>query len=95
MSGTERRDYLSSIQRRKIKMAKKIKELKMCEFCGKGLTKEDKIWKSSWGTLVCEDCMFYPLAVLKNVYEAKTLAKARKIIEDFDEGCEDSFLTED
>jgi hypothetical protein len=76
-------------------MVKKIKELKMCEFCGKGLTKEDKIWKSSWGTLVCEDCVFYPLAVLKEVYYAKSFAKAKEIIREFDEGCEESFLEED
>jgi hypothetical protein len=75
-----------------MKKTKLVKPLKLCEFCGKGLTKDDKIWKSSWGTLVCEDCVFYPLDVLKEVYEAKTLKEARGIIEQFDEGCENSFL---
>jgi hypothetical protein len=75
-------------------MVKKTKELKMCEFCGKGLTSEDKIWKSSWGTLVCEDCVMYPLEVMKEAYNAKTFAKAKAIIKEFDEGCEESFLEE-
>lgn len=73
-------------------MAKKTKVLELCEFCGDGLTKEDKVWKSPWGTLVCDNCMMYPLEVLKQAYNAKTFAGAKAIIKEFDDGCEDSFL---
>lgn len=75
-------------------MAKKIKELKLCEFCGKGLTDKDSVWISSWGSPVCEDCVLIPLDILKQAYYAKTLAKAREIIKEFDDGCEESFLEE-
>jgi len=74
------------------KIAKKIVEWESCEFCGKGLGKNDLVWKTSWGTSVCEDCLFYPLDVLKRAYKAKTLAKAREIIKEFDDECEESFL---
>ena len=63
-----------------------------CDSCGKKLRKGSKFWSSTDGRTMCEDCIWYPLDVLKEAYDAKTLEIARTIIKEFDDNCEVSFL---
>ena len=64
----------------------------MCESCGNVLHKGDKFWSSTGGLILCEECIWYPLEVLKEAYNAKTFAKAKAIIKEFDDECDGSFL---
>ena len=71
------------------------KAIVFCDSCGNGLRKGDRYWSSTGGIMMCEDCIWYPLFVLKLAYNAKTLKKAKEIIKEFDDECDASFLVEE
>jgi len=67
----------------------------MCDSCGDGLKKGDTYWVRTDGMVMCGDCLIHPLYVLKEAYNQTTFAKAKAVIKEFDDDCEDSFLESD
>ena len=73
-----------------------------CQSCGNVLVRKGKVVdeKDYWishniNYICCEDCMNYPLDVIKEVYDflkANQKKKAIEKIEEFDEESEESFL---
>jgi len=71
---------------------KKLNDFKECESCGLSLIKSSDYWTSNTGRIVCNDCMFEPLNVLSKAFFSKDFKSAKKIIMEFDEGFDESFL---
>ena len=71
-------------------------KLMLCDSCGRALLEDkDDYWQEKEGTTMCELCMFLPLSIILEVYgllKKKQLAKAIKVIEEFDEECEGELL---
>lgn len=67
-----------------------------CESCGASLIgkhrQKDSYWTCSDGRVVCSDCLFHPLDVLAKAFYSKSFKDAKKVIREFDEECDDSFL---
>jgi hypothetical protein len=73
--------------------SKKWIECESCGACLSGKNKQrDEYWTCTNNRIVCNDCMFEPLNVLSKVFFAKDFKNAKKIIKDFDEGFDESFL---
>jgi hypothetical protein len=69
-----------------------------CENCGRIILKNpdgEEYWVSSYGRESCSSCLFHPLNVLNDVYNAKTFSAAKTIISDFNDEFDESFLHND
>ena len=77
---------------------KEIKEHYECECCGTYYDKEDlkldetDVWTSTNGIIICNNCMFSYIDILRNIYKCQDIKEIKTIIEDYEEGSEDGFL---
>jgi hypothetical protein len=71
------------------------KNQKECVYCGKIFESNECYWINPEENLACIACVEESFSILKQVFNAPNFEEAKKIISDFDENFDDSFLDED